>query len=600
MSDNREILRTTSLKGMLPARVRSQDAVDTYQTTIVELQRRCGSEVASLFAEPVRPTTPDPANPQITWYTPLDGQMLDLTTIDEVARRPIIALLRRRLEQLKPVLNDPELGPIVASWLNITSSSDLLSVGGNPVLINWGYLPEEIAKSGIRREAHFADTIGRYAPELQRPPFTSEEGASYGDRVRNSTRAPATALPPIAQAAGAVAAPAADMPVIVRSERTGLRAPLIATAIAAVLLGILLVPGVLITPNNKSARAPLQRETDILNKDNDGLEERAKELEKAARERVCRLPNGQLAPLAPASGQPQPSNLAPHSDLLPPPPERVQIPPSPGSPPTTQPTNLNALVDSAVVLVIGSTRDGTEMGSGFFVTPDRIITNRHVVKDVQPNSIKVTNKALGQAQPARIVALSAPNNVELSESVPDFALLAVDTPSKTVLALGPTPPKSTAVIAVGYPGYLVDDDPAFLALLRGNLRSAPDSVTVQGIIIQRRDSDPVKYLTHSANIGRGNSGGPLVDFCGRVVGVNTLAKNEGQIATAANRSQDVSELRAFLQKNGVTPQLNEAQMQCPPAVTPPGPSAQASPAPPAPVPSPSASPSPAPTPDARK
>ena len=603
MSDNREILRTTSLKGMVPARVRSQDAVDTYPATIVELQKRCGSEVASLFAEPVRPSKPDPANPQITWYTPLDGQMLDLTTIDEVARRPVIALLRRRLEQLKPVLADPELGPIVASWLNITATSDLLSVGGNPVLINWGYLPEDIAKSGIRREAHFADTIGRYAPELQRPPFTSDEAASFGDRARVAGRAP-SAPPPVAPQPVATAAATATAPaeITVTQPRGGIRAPLIASVIAAAILGVLLVPGVLITPNNDAARAALARETDLLNKDNEGLEQRAKDLERAARERVCRLPNGQLAPLAPLPGQPQPSNLTPRTDLLPPPPERVQIPPPPGAPPTQQPTNLNALVDAGVVLIIGKTKDGIEMGTGFFVTPDRIVTNRHVVKDVDPNTIKITNKALGEAQMAKIVALSAPNNVELSESVQDLALLSVEKPSRTVLSLGPTPPKSTAVIAVGYPGYLVEDDPAFVALLRGNNRSAPDSVTVNGIIIQRRDDDPVKYLTHSANIGRGNSGGPLVDFCGRVVGVNTLAKNEGRISTAANRSQDVSELRSFLQKNNVTPQVNETQMQCPPAVTPPGPTAQASPAPgtPARAPSPSAAPAPAPSPGAPK
>jgi len=608
MSDNREILRTTSLKGMLPARVRNQDAVDTYPATIVELQKRCGSEVASLFSEPVRPSKPDPTNPQITWYTPLDGQMLDLTTIDEVARRPVIALLRRRLEQLKPLLADPELGPIVASWLNISSTIDLLSVGGNPVLINWGYLPEDIAKSGIRREAHFADTIGRYAPELQRPPFTSDEAASYGDRARVTNRASSAAPPPVSPqpaataATAAAAASASPAEITVTRPRGSIRAPLIASVIAAAILGVLLVPGVLITPNNDAARAALARETDLLNRDNEGLEQRAKDLERAARERVCRLPNGQLAPLAPLPGQPQPSNLTPRTDLLPPPPERVQIPPPPGAPPTQQPTNLNALVDAGVVLIIGKTKDGIEMGTGFFVTPDRIVTNRHVVKDVDPNTIKITNKALGEAQMAKIVALSAPNNVELSESVQDLALLSVEKPSRTVLSLGPTPPKSTAVIAVGYPGYLVEDDPACVALLRGNNRSAPDSVTVNGIIIQRRDDDPVKYLTHSANIGRGNSGGPLVDFCGRVVGVNTLAKNEGAISTAANRSQDVSELRSFLQKNNVTPQVNETAMQCPPAVTPPGPTAQASPAPgtPAPAHSPSAAPAPAASPDARK
>jgi S1-C subfamily serine protease len=598
MSDNREILRTTSLKGMLAARVKNQDAIDTYPDTIVELQRLCGSEVASLFAEPVRPSQPDPGNPQITWFTPLNGQMVDLTTIDEVARRPVIALLRRRIEQLKPALSDPEIGPIVASWLNITSASDLLSVGGNPVLINWGYLPDDIAKSGIRREAHFADTIGRYAPELQRPPFTSEESASYSDRVRNNNRAPSMTPTPTPMGAPAAApAPtytpaAAPIPSAPPSSGVGLRAPLIAVAIAAAILGFLLIPGVLVSPNNDAARAALQREADILDKDNEGLEERAKQLEKAAKERVCRLPNGQVAPLAPAPGQPAPANVTPHADLLPPPPDRVQLPPPPGAPATQAPTNLNTLIDSAVVLILASGPDGTELGSGFFVTPDRVVTNRHVTR--HSTSIILTNKVLGKSQPAKLLASSEPDNVDPDPSKPDFSLLSVETPSHAVLSLGPSPPKSTPVIATGYPGYLVENDPDFVKLVNGNATSAPDSVTAQGFIIQRRDSDEVKYLTHSASIGQGNSGGPLVDLCGRVVGVNTLAINEGKISTSANLAQDVSELRAFLQKNNVTPTLNEAQTQCPPAVSPPGPTAQVSPPPgtPAPAPSPSASPSP--------
>jgi hypothetical protein len=591
MSDNREILRTTLLKGMVPARIRGQEAVDTYATTIVELEKRCGSEVASLFAEPVRPSRPDPANPQMTWYTPLDGQMLDLATIDEVARRPIISLLRRRLEQLKPVLNDPDLGPVVAAWLNITSPNDLLSVGGNPVLLNWGYLPQDVAQSGIMREAHFADTIGRYMPELQRPPFTSEEAASYGDRVRNNARAPAAAMR-AAKASGAAIAPV----VSAANGRPSLKAPLIAVAVAAAMLAGLLWPGVLVRPDNDAARAALQRETELVQTDNEGLEERAKALEAAAKERVCRLPDGQLAPLAPLPGQAPPATLTPHTDLLPPSPDRVQITPPVGGP-SAQPTSLNALLDGSVVIITDRSQGPrTALGSGFFVSPDRIITNRHVVLEMSPNSIQVTNKALGEARPARLLALSAPREVPLSATVPDFALLAVDMPGDNFLSVGPSPAKSTAVVAVGFPGFLIRNDADFQAYVKGNQRSAPGSVTQQGFIIQRRESDPVKLLTHSANLGHGNSGGPLVDFCGRVVGVNTAVVNEGELPMTANLAQDVSELRAFLDKNGVTPKIDEAQTQCPPAVTPPGPAAQAGPAPSTPDTRAPPTPAPSPTP----
>ena len=478
MSDNREILRTTFLKGMVPARVRHQDAVDTYHATIGELQKRCGTEVASLFAEPVRPTKPDPDNPQMTWFTPLDGQMLDLAAIDDVARRPVTSLLRSRLEQLKPALDDPEIGPTVASWLNITSSSDLLSVGGNPVLINWGYLPEDIAKSGIRREAHFTETIGRYAPELQRPPFTVEEAAAYSDRlhVRARTLPAATPAPVSATAAAAAAnAPgaAALTPPVAPKPSSGLVAPIVASLIAAAVLAILLWPGVLIRPNNEAARASMQRQTELLNRDNEGLEERAKALEQQARERVCRLPDGQLAPLAPLPGQAPPTNTTPRTDLLPPSPDRVRITP-PGAGPAAQPTSLNALLDNNVVLVIGKTRSGTKLGSGFFVSSDRIVTNRHVIMEVLSNGITVTSKALGQALPAQLIAVTAPDSVPTDPSLQDFALLSVSAPPRDFLALGPSPPKSTHVVADGYPAFLIEQDADFKALMNGDMHSAPD------------------------------------------------------------------------------------------------------------------------------
>jgi S1-C subfamily serine protease len=194
-----------------------------------------------------------------------------------------------------------------------------------------------------------------------------------------------------------------------------------------------------------------------------------------------------------------------------------------------------------VVLVIGTAGDGrSKLGSGFFVSNDRIVTNRRVVQGL--SSIQVTNKALGQAIPAQLVAVSAPADVPINSTTADFALLSVNAAPRNFLSIGPSPARSSNVIAVGYPASRLRTDADFLAFVNGNNRAAPDSVTQSGSIIQLRDRDPVKYLTHSAPIGRGNGGGPLVDYCGRVVGVNTLDNNDdGQSAT--NQAQDVSELR---------------------------------------------------------
>lgn len=593
MSNNQELLRTTSLKGLSAARTGGLSAVEAYGPIIERIRKQCGADVATLFAEPAMPANPEPDNPQLTWYTPLDGQMVELASIDDVARRPVVARLRERLQKLKPILEDPEIGPTVASWLYIPSANDLLSVGGNPVLINWGLVPQDIAASATRREAHFAETIGRYVADMPAPPFTPQEAASYSARVTRQVRqssSPSSATPIAAEGLAASGETGAAPPSRFRGW-----APLIASLIAAAVLAFLLIPGVLIFPDNQTDRQDIERRADLLREDNKNLGERLRELESAAKERVCRLPNGQLTPLAPLPGQtPTPGPTAPNTDLLPPPPDRIQIPPSPNAP-AAAPISLTELLDQAVVFVVGNVAGAPNslgMGSGFFVTKDRIVTNRHVVEKLVPGSIKVTNKAMGHALSARVVARSSSEPSGMVR-VQDFAILAVDEPGKATLKLGPSPQKGSAVIAAGYPAFLVESDPGYQRLIHNDLSAAPDNTVQSGVVIQKRESDPVKLVTHSANLGRGNSGGPLTDLCGRVVGVNTAVWNEGALSTTANLAQDVRELQSFLSANGVAPETDEAQTQCPPAVAAATPPANA-PAPPAPAPAPSPAPAPNP------
>ncbi|WP_162264670.1 S1 family peptidase, partial [Salmonella enterica] len=129
-----------------------------------------------------------------------------------------------------------------------------------------------------------------------------------------------------------------------------------------------------------------------------------------------------------------------------------------------------------VVLIVGkTTRGGYKTGSGFFVSNDRIVTNRHVTMGTLPDEIRVTSKALGQGLPARVVAVSAPDNVPPQDtSVQDLALLSVSAPPRNFLALGPSPPKSTQVVADGYPAFLVRMDADYKAFMNGNNRAAPD------------------------------------------------------------------------------------------------------------------------------
>src|SRR3546814_19195096 len=73
------------------------------------------------------------------------------------------------------------------------------------------------------------------------------------------------------------------------------------------------------------------------------------------------------------------------------------------------------------------------------------------------------------------------------------------------------------VVALGYPGN-VD---------LATARSANDYITPrtptrsEGNMSNLQTVDGVAMLIHTAKISRGNSGGPLVDQCGRIVGINT-------------------------------------------------------------------------------
>jgi len=551
MSENRELLRTTSLKGLVSVRVDPIGANGDYETIITEIKKRCGADVATLFAEPAMPANPDSENPEITWYTPLDGPMAELESVDDVARRPIETLLKTRLLKLRSILDDPELGPTLTSWLSIPSSRDLLAVGGNPVLINWGYLPQDAAESSAKLEAHVKDTIGRYLPGLI-PSFASGDPNKDSGQTREPER-PDTSL--VNQKT--------------HEERwPSFKTPLIASLLALALLLVLIWSGVLSRPNELSFDFDRDQELKSLQDGNQTLEEKLKELAEAERVGQCRVPEG-APPLNSPPGGPQAPG-SPRGDLVPPPSDRIQIAPPAGN--STDNLTLNALLDSAVVMVFSQDGSGVSFGSGFFISQTQIVTNRHVIEHMNPTEIWLTNRPLHNALSAHVIARTdGPpifNRIGVSQ---DFAVLAVDhPPAHQILKLTNSPQKGIDVESVGYPGFIIESDPAYQQLMSGDHTVAPDSNVERGFITSKPDDMAVKTLVHSARIAPGNSGGPLVDLCGRVVGINTLVNSphDPSIPTLSNYSQDVSELQTFLTRNSILATIDSIDQRCPPAIKP--------------------------------
>jgi putative serine protease PepD len=162
----------------------------------------------------------------------------------------------------------------------------------------------------------------------------------------------------------------------------------------------------------------------------------------------------------------------------------------------------------AVAYISAATAEGQGTGSGFVVSPDGlIVTNAHVVDGANEVAVKVG--AGGDQLPAEIVGIDASR---------DLALLDVDGSDLPALELGDSGKVDVgdATYAIGNP-YGLDHTltTGVVSALDRELQ-APDGGTISG------------GIQTDAALNPGNSGGPLLDASGKVIGVNA------QIATGGN------------------------------------------------------------------
>ncbi len=216
------------------------------------------------------------------------------------------------------------------------------------------------------------------------------------------------------------------------------------------------------------------------------------------------------------------------------------------------PGDIDAAARGVVrVVIVGRDGEGVfpvSHGTGFAVAPGTIVTNAHVVQDAYRDGelrIAIVPPESGGAVFGRIVALDARR---------DLALIAMEDGVRLPpLALaGGAPQDSGEVAAVGYPMNV--DRAQGLSL--EDIFTAQPPVKSRGFLSGFRPSRQFDTVLHTAPIARGNSGGPLLDGCGRVLGVNSFgAESEGAdgeffFAVSAR------ELVPFLRANEVTSRIN--------------------------------------------
>ena len=218
-----------------------------------------------------------------------------------------------------------------------------------------------------------------------------------------------------------------------------------------------------------------------------------------------------------------------------------------------EPADIAAAARGVVRVVIIGT-DGERVfpvshGTGFAVTPRRIVTNAHVVREMLQDDtlrIAIVPPDGDGADYGKVIAVSSAKDLALIETTGALRLPAL------TLAGGPAS-DGDEVAAVGYP---MNVDRAQGLDIADLFRPQPP-VKSRGFISGARPSRDVDTVLHTAAIARGNSGGPLLDGCGRVLGVNSFGTTSDDGSDAEfSFAVSIRELRPFLKTAGVEPAVN--------------------------------------------
>lgn len=546
-----------------------------YEALQAHLKKIGLGRFGTLWAEPVTGQATPAGYASILWYTPLEGVGTPLSRLDAGEAEQARAALRRAREAVAPHLDGTPGGVLLRKALFIPSADNVFVVNGHPVLVNWGLLPQGMdeatapilwggpengeAPSGVAGTAAAAGgsaaAVAGTAAHDAVPGAGRAAGASAGAGAHAAAAGTATGT-----AAGIAGATAGN--VIVRRSRAGLFGALLLGILLGALLLFLLRSCVKTAPEQPAApeTPPAAMESP---------EEAARKAEWAnlLREKAfwqglleltpCELKaffegNAGKEDAKPDAGETAPGTAAPETlpgEAVP----GISLPPLPSANATVpaKAVDLSTLtipqrLEQGTVLILAPVPGGAQQGTGFFINPDHVLTNRHVVANAIDDMVMVTNASLRGARRGMVVARSdAPGY--------DFAVIKVmlaEGDQVPALPLSPTVNRTDKVSAWGFPALVSEQDPAYLRLLRGDFNAVPEVVFTDGVVNAILQTSP-RNIVHSAVVSQGNSGGPLVNEKGDVIGINTFIRLDADSNRQTQTALGSDAVMGFLRGKGI-------------------------------------------------
>lgn len=151
-------------------------------------------------------------------------------------------------------------------------------------------------------------------------------------------------------------------------------------------------------------------------------------------------------------------------------------------------------------------------GSGFVISPDGyVVTNNHVIENADEIKVSLYD---GSSYDAELVGTFAEN---------DVALLKVDGKDLPCVSIGDSDKLEVGdeVIAIGNPlGQLT------FTMTAGYVSALDRTINIDG--------NPINMLQTDAAINSGNSGGPLFDMSGSVIGITTAKSSRSAYSSGAS------------------------------------------------------------------